>query len=235
MSEILIIKNISREGPGLLEGVLNNAHITFDLVNLDAGDSFPSPLTYKAIIVLGGPDSANDQTKKMMDELAKVRLALEKQIPYLGICLGLQVGVKAAGGKVVKGSIKEVGLYDHKRQRNTIQPTIDGKNDPLLSGLGDSLNVFQLHGETVECTDHMTLLATGEHCQNQIVKIGEKAYGIQSHFELTPEMLTVWATKDPDLIPLGKESLLADFKMIQQEYTTTGEKLLRNFLRLAGF
>ena len=80
----------------------------------------------------------------------------------------------------------------------------------------------------------MQVLATGKHCHNQIIKIAPKAYGIQSHFELTPEMLAVWATEDPDLVPLDTSELLANFRAIQEAYTHTGETLLRNFLSIAG-
>ena len=96
------------------------------------------------------------------------------------------------------------------------------------------LNVFQLHGETVELTSDMIVLATGKFCNNQIVKVADKAYGIQSHFELTSEMLTIWAEQDPDLIPIGKEKLIADFEKIEQSYTYIGQTLLHNFLKIAG-
>lgn len=234
MNQILIVKNITREGPGLLEAVLAEQNVTYDLVDLSKGEAFPSPLTYRALIVLGGPASANDQSDTMVTELAQVRQAFEHTIPYLGICLGLQVGVKAAGGSVVAGSVKEIGLHDQKGDPYTIQLTDSGKRDPLVAGLADQVRVFQLHGETVAPTPDMAILGTGKWCQNQIVRIGEQAYGIQSHFELTPDMLAIWAAEDPDLIPLGAAALLTEFHTIRGEYTRTGRTLLRNFLRLAG-
>lgn len=234
MNKLLIVKNIRREGPGLLANVLQDEEISFDVVDLDAGEAFPSTKDYDAVVVLGGPDSANDKTERMTEELAEVRRVLDEGKPYLGICLGLQIAVKAGGGKVVPGVIKEVGFYDQNGKQNAVVATEDGVNDPLFRGFEDELCVFQLHGETVELTDSMKLLATGDHCRNQIVKLGDKAYGIQSHFELTPEMLAVWADEDPDLIPLGKTKLRADFEVIQAEYTMVGETLLRNFLRIAG-
>jgi hypothetical protein len=66
MNDVLIVKNISREGPGLLERILVEAGLTATVVDLDKGESFPSPLGYKALVVLGGPDSANDTTDKML-------------------------------------------------------------------------------------------------------------------------------------------------------------------------
>ena len=233
MSELLIVQNISREGPGLLEQVLREENVAFDLVDLDKGQDMPALDGYKALVVLGGPDSANDDTTKMTAELERIKEGLDAGLPYLGICLGLQTLVKAAGGKVVPGDVKEVGFIDPDNNQHTVAVTDEGKTDPLLAGLPETLDVFQLHGETVELTPDMTVLATGKFCKNQIVRVADKAYGIQSHFELTPEMLAVWAEQDPDLIPIGKDKLQADFEAIKQSYTSIGQTLLRNFLRIA--
>lgn len=233
MSKLLIVQNISREGPGLLEQVLKYENVAFDVVDLDKGQQMPTLDGYKALVVLGGPDSANDDTPKMTAELARIKQALSAGIPYLGICLGLQTLVKAAGGQVVKGEVKEVGFIDPDNNQHTIAVTNSGKSDPLLAGLPEVLDVFQLHGETVKLAPDMMVLATGKFCPNQIVRVADRAYGIQSHFELTPEMLAVWAEQDPDLIPIGKDKLLADFNAISQSYTRTGQTLLRNFLKIA--
>lgn len=234
MSELLIIQNITREGAGLLEQVLVDEGVDFDIVDLDKGQSLPDLTNYKALVVLGGPDSANDDTSKMKDELAFIQQALEAKVPYLGICLGLQTLVKAAGGRVVKGEVKEVGFINPDGNQHTVSVTAEGKADPLLAGLPDELNVFQLHGETVELTSSMKVLATGKFCRNQIIKVADNAYGIQSHFEVTPEMLDVWAEQDPDLIPIGRNKLVADLEAIKQSYTNIGQTLLRNFLRIAN-
>lgn len=233
MSELLIVQNITREGPGLLEQVLFDEGVAFDIVDLDQGQSLPDQADYRALVVLGGPDSANDDTDKMKGELGFIRQALDAKLPYLGICLGLQTLVKAAGGQVVKGNIKEVDFINPDGNQHTVNVTDEGKTDPLLAGLPGELDVFQLHGETVELTPSMIVLATGKFVQNQIVKVADNAYGIQSHFEVTPEMLAVWAEQDPDLIPIGKDKLAADFKAIEQSYTNIGQTLLRNFLKIA--
>src|SRR5487761_1756747 len=190
--DVLIVKNVSREGPGLLERVLAEHEIMYDIVDLDGGQAFPSPVDYRALIVLGGPDSANDASEKMQTELAQIKLAVDKSVPYLGICLGLQVLVKASGGNVVPAAQKEIGFTYQAGQPYTVTLTDAGKQDALFAGLPETLGVFQLHGETVELTEGMQLLATGRDCPNQVVKVGEHAYGIQSHFELTEPMLHSW-------------------------------------------
>jgi len=227
------MQNITREGPGLLEQVLRDEDVAFDVVDLDQGQELPSLDGYKALVVLGGPDSANDVTAKMTGELARIKEALNAGMPYLGICLGLQTLVKAAGGKVVPGQVKEVGFIDPDNNQHTVTVTDEGKTDPLLADLPEVLDVFQLHGETVELTPDMTVLATGKFCRNQIVRVALNAYGIQSHFELTPEMLAVWAAHDSDLTPIGRDKLEADFRAIEQSYTTIGQTLLCNFLSIA--
>src|SRR5437868_3410493 len=104
---VLIVKNVTREGPGLLAVLLNRHEIGYDVVDLNMVDAFPDPTSYDALVVLGGPDSANDQTAKMTAELPAVKKAVEAGMPYLGICLGLQVLVRAMGGKVVKNAVPE--------------------------------------------------------------------------------------------------------------------------------
>ncbi|HEX7368509.1 MAG TPA: type 1 glutamine amidotransferase, partial [Candidatus Saccharimonadales bacterium] len=186
------------------------------------------------LLVLGGPDSANDPTDKMQQELAQIKRALEHGTPCLGICLGLQTLVKAAGGGVVPSKEREIGFMGAAGEQYTVQLTRAGRSDPLFTGLPGTLSVFQLHGETVELTSDMTVLASGKHCQDQIVHIADKAYGIQSHFELTPEMLKIWGREDPDLQSIGLSSLRAGFEDIRESYTHIGTTLLNNFLHIAG-
>lgn len=233
--EVLIIKNITREGPGLLEAELKERGIGYTVADLNQGQNFPSIKNYGAIVVLGGPDSANDENDKMENELTRIREAIAAKIPYLGICLGLQTLVKAAGGKVIKSPTKEVGFIDPESNNFTVELTDEGKQDPLFEALDHTFNVFHLHGETVELTDDMMLLAVGKFCRNQIARVDRNAYGIQCHFELTPEMFETWINEDPDLLQLDKEQLRANFETIRDEYTQVGRQLFKNFLKIAGF
>jgi GMP synthase (glutamine-hydrolysing) len=138
--------------------------------------------------------------------------------------------VKAAGGRVVPAKVKEIGFRDATGQLFRVELTPEGQIDPVFGGLQNSFNVFQLHGETVELAGDMTLLATGEYCHNQIVRVGDNAYGIQSHFEVTPEMLAEWADHHPDLIHLPKSHLLADYAAIQQSYREVAATIFGRFL-----
>lgn len=233
-TNILIIKNMPREGAGLLGTLLQEFGIGCTITDLDPQHPLPKVSDYAAIVVLGGHQSANDQTEHMLNELTIIRDALEAKIPYLGICLGLQTLVKAAGGSVLKNAIKEVGFIAPDHKKFTVELCNQGKADAIFAGLSEPFEVFQLHGETVELTDKMMLLGTGKFCHNQIVKINTNAYGIQCHFELTPDMFETWINEDPDLLTLDTGELRAHFQTIQEQYTRTGRQLFTNFLSIAG-
>lgn len=233
MKKVLIVQN-SHEGAGLLSELIKEHSLSQDTVILDKGDPFPSPAGYAALVVLGGSDSANDQTQKMKIELLRIKEALSLGIPYLGICLGLQTLVKAAGGRVIKSPVKEIGFRGPDAAPFRISLTPEGERDALFNGLKGTFPVFQLHGETVELTPSMILLGTGAFCRNQVVRVAPKAYGIQCHFELTQDMFREWTAVDPDLKTMDHELLARDLKDIGTDYLRTGKILFGNFLRIAG-
>ena len=234
MKKILVVQNVTRERLGLLQDLLVRNHISWDAADLDAGCPFPDPLAYDALIVFGGPDSANDATPKMCDELEKTRAAVRAGLPYLGICLGMQVLAKACGGDVIQNATKEIGWRDPGGDLFSVNLTPQGPRDPLFAGLNAPFVIFQLHGETIAPPPGAALLATGAFCEHQVVRIGELAYGIQGHFELTEPMFEDWLAQDDDLQTLDPAPLRRDFAALKSEYTRTGNTLFSNFLALAG-
>ncbi len=231
--KVLIIKNISREGPGLLQEILVKNKISYDIVDLELKEKIPKTDDYAAAFVFGGPDSANDNTEKMKDEITTIQKFIETEKPYLGICLGMQALVKACGGNVRKNDVHEIGWKGEDENYFSVDILDKKLSDPIFSGLESPLVIFHLHGETVDLTDDMELLATGEYCRNQIVKIGNSAYGFQGHFELTPEMFKEWIDNDPELKVLDRESLMQDLDNVYDKYQKIGTQVFTNFLKLA--
>ncbi len=230
----LIVKNFPLEGPGLIEQVLNENSIDYEIVELDKGEDFPNPLDYSAMFVLGGPDSANDQTAKIRSELERIRQATGYKIPYFGVCLGMQALVKANGGEVCKNPIKEIGLMDPRGNFFEISLTPNGMEDKIFSGVKSPMKIFQLHGETVKLTSGMELLAEGRYCINQAIKIGKNAYGFQGHLELNDKLFEKLIAEEPDLRRINTSSLREGYNALRLEYRDNGRKILSNFLELAG-
>jgi GMP synthase (glutamine-hydrolysing) len=233
--KVLIIKNIPREGPGIIGELLKESGIGSDTVEIANISNVKSLSAYAAVIILGGPASANDVNPEMLYELELIRKVVSSEIPYLGICLGLQTLVKACGGQVIASMTKETGFRDPDGNLYSIKLSDQGRKDDLFKELPSSLTVFQLHGETVELTSRMSLLASGIFCPNQVVKIGSNGYGIQGHFELDRKLLEVWLEEDSDLRKADKRKILEDFNSLEHNYRDRGRKLFSNFLRIAGF
>ena len=210
--KVLLVQNIARESGGLVEDVLKENNIQFDISNLDEGNEFPQPTDYSAIFVFGGPDSANDQTPKMQNELKRIKEAIDASIPYFGVCLGMQTLVKAVGGEVYKNPVKEIGWRDPK-------------------GGYFEINLTN-HGEAVNLRNGMILLATGQYCKNQVVKVGDNAYGFQGHLELNKPMFERWLKEDGDLKSIDAKRLREDYSKLKLEYEMNGKKILNNFIKI---
>lgn len=231
--KVLIVQNISREGPGLIEEVLNERGYEFDIFNSSRNENFPETSKYNAVFVLGGPDSANDKTQKMRNELKRINKILDTKIPYFGVCLGMQTLVKAAGGEVYANPVKEIGCKDNKEAYYKVELTEEGVKDPIFAGIKSPFKIFQLHEETVRLKNGIKLLGTGKHCKHQIVKIGNNAYGIQGHLEVTDSMLKKWLAEDSMFNKHNKNEVLKDYKSVQKEYNKNGKILIKNFLDLS--
>ena len=231
INSVLIIKNISHENPGLILNVLKEFNINFEIIDLSQKLEFPKIDEFSLIIIMGGPDSANDNSGKISKELQYIKLAFEKKIPILGICLGLQLMVKASGGKVYKNPIDEKG-FKHENDWYCISLTEEGIKDPIFNEVDEKFITFQLHGETVRIKKDMKLLGTGKYCKNQIVRIGAFNYGFQFHFELTREMLNDWIILAPELREKDKSSIIKDYDLIYNTYEKIGKKIIQNYLNL---
>ncbi len=236
--EVLVVKNIHRESPGLIRTVFNEQRIPFRPYN-PAGYNweFPDPGDYSAVIVLGGPQSAND--KSMGNELEFIAESMDRNAPYLGICLGMQALGKAAGGEVCKAPVMEIGCRDRDtKEIYQVKLTDEGKSDPLFCGIGAGVfPVFQLHGEAVKPGGKIKLLGTSydeRHVPVQIIKAGERSYGIQGHLELTNSMLEKWMNEDEMFFGHDKIAISRDYKILKEQYRQNGRKIIENFLEIAG-
>lgn len=239
--EILVVRNIIHEGLGTFMDVIDDAKLTVELVDAEKGQPIPPPMEYGAMIVLGGPVSANDTTKRMDDLKHRVRQAVEHDVPYLGVCLGHQVLAVAqteGRGWVSMSPEVEIGFADANNDPYEVKLTAAGKKDPLLKGVPPQFRVFQLHGEEVadepkggKILGYSVPTSLNEDPVIQILKVGKVAYGLQGHVELNSEMLDMWAREDPELKNMGRKTLLDT--LASYPYEDIGKTIIRNFLAIA--
>ncbi|MBD3255232.1 MAG: type 1 glutamine amidotransferase, partial [Candidatus Lokiarchaeota archaeon] len=159
-SEVLIFQNISHEGPGVILNILKENNIKYSIIDLSKKLHFPEIENVRLIVIMGGPDSVNDFSSKMIKEKEFVQYAFDNNIPVFGICLGAQLIANINGGDIYNNPEKEIGF---KRDGiwYSVSLTEEGKRDPLFREINNEFVVFQLHSETFTLTNRMILLGTG--------------------------------------------------------------------------
>ena len=180
---VLVLRHEPFEHLGYFEEVLRDRNISF--IYSDLGD--PLDLgAHDGIIVMGGPQSANDQ--KMAGELHFIQQALDTKTPVLGICLGAQLIAKALGAHVYRNPEKEIGWAP-------VYLTADGSGDPVFGRLSSPSMFFHWHSETFMLPPGAVSLAYSDKCRQQAFRFHNTVYGIQFHPEITPEMIVDWSAQ----------------------------------------
>lgn len=180
MSRILVLQNSTLEGPGLLGRMLKDDG--FDLHTIDARHGRIPPEEFDGLLVLGGPQSANDDLEYLQSEQDVIRQYMGRGAPVIGVCLGAQLLARACGARVYRGKTPEIGFYAN------LFPNPD---DPLMSGLPVPFEVFHWHSDTFDLPEGAVRLAYSESYENQAFRIGS-AVGLQFHLEMGPGMLGAW-------------------------------------------
>ncbi len=185
----LVFQHIAVEHPGVFRDYFAADGIQWDAVELDEGEAIPSFEGYDALWVMGGPMDVWEETEhpwlKAEKQAIRDWVEVEKK-PYMGLCLGHQLLGSALGGTVGKMPKPEVGILD-------IDLTEAGRADPLFAGIAGTFQALQWHGAAVlEAPEGAVILAQSPVCANQAMRIGDLAYGLQYHTELTTKTVGEW-------------------------------------------
>ena len=144
-------------------------------------------------MVLGGEMGACEDHRAPW--LGQVRAMLAEATvngqAVLGICLGAQMLAVACGGRVkpiAPGG--EMGL-------GRIELTAEARSDRLFGPIASPAEAVQWHNdEVVQMPEGAVLLASSLACRVQAFRIGDRAWGVQFHPEVTGAVLRAWATAE---------------------------------------
>ena len=184
----------------------------------------PALENVSALIVMGGAMGANDDHRHpfLIDLKDLIRAVVSARIPYLGICLGGQLLAAALGAKVVSNRWQELGTL-------TVSLNDDGKADPLFSGIPERFATVQWHHDSFDIPDGGILLASSAACPHQAFRVGDVAWGLQFHPEMTELLVRDWCAWDKATAARTDE-IVAAFKTEDGSYQATARQLLGNFL-----
>lgn len=186
---VAILTHVPFESPGLIVPVLDRAGLEIRWLSIGETIAQADLPATDAVILMGGPMSANDPDLWVDTELDLIRRAIAANVPVLGICLGSQLIAKALGARVHPGPTKEIGWYP-------LLLTGAGREDPLLEGVPDGAFLFQWHGETFDIPAGAEWLARTETCPHQAFRYGRFVYALQFHPEVTPNMIDDWLAQE---------------------------------------
>jgi GMP synthase-like glutamine amidotransferase len=187
---ILVFQHLGVEHPGIFRDFWREAGHRVHVVALDEGAAIPDLAGFDLLVVMGGPMDVWEVEAHpwLRAEMTAIRTWVrDLGQPYFGICLGHQLLAEALGGKVERMAVPEVGV-------TATQLTGEGRADPLLAGFGTEVLAFQWHGAEVQrLPEGGVILAGNAACPVQALRVGQRAWGIQFHVEMTATTVAEWS------------------------------------------
>ncbi len=223
---ILVLQHAEAEGMGLLEPLCRELGIAWHLCRPYAGETIP-PATqpYQGVVILGGPMNVDEAERYpfLEEEVKLLQQAYRRQLPTLGICLGAQLMAKAAGARVTHGPSPEIGWFP-------VQMTEAGRSDPLFAGFPTEFMAFHWHGDTYELPAKAVQLASSAQYAQQAFRLGDQAYALQFHLEVTPEIVERWTRESSSADPAP---ILAGLAQHGEAMAQLGRRWFTRFLQQA--
>ena len=176
----MVIENGPDWHLGRLAGWLDDAGLDADVVRPHAGDALPERVTgHDALIALGGGRGA-DWAPQLSGLL---RSAVADRTPLLAFCSSARALATAFGGATAPVEVFAPGPRLIGRRDAAI-------DDPLFATAPMAIDVvWWRHEELTELPPDARLLAASPHGVPEIFRIGDRAWGVQSHIEFDAGMV----------------------------------------------
>jgi GMP synthase-like glutamine amidotransferase len=234
MSNCLVVQHVAPESAFAIDGALRGAGLHVDIRRVFAGDDIPTDAAgLDAVVVMGGPMSATSDKgfPTRGAELSLLADALRSGVPTLGICLGAQLVAVAAGSTVYPNAYgPEVGW-------GRVQLAPPCRDDRLFSDLPEVLTVMHWHGETLDVPPGGQLLISNAACPHQAFRLGDTAWGVQFHLEVTAEAVEGFLTAFADDVaglPGGADTVRAATPACLAELAPVRDLVCGRFARLVA-
>ncbi len=233
-AKIIVFQHITCEHPGVFRNFMEIDGIEWQPVELDEGESIPDLTGFDAMISMGGPMDVwqEEEHPWLACEKEAIHEAVRnRNIPFLGVCLGHQLLADAVGGSVGLAPTPEVGMLD-------VELTDSGESHPLMQKMPQRFKTLQWHSAEVKSIpDDAEVLMHSPVCAVQSFAIGQTALGIQFHVETGPQTIDEWNAVPEYETALtntfgkgGADTLRAEAVRYESELKTTAQTLYRNWV-----
>lgn len=216
--KIVFIIHAEFEKPGHIADWAKRNNHPMQEVHTYKGEALPHVNDFDFLVVMGGPQSPLkiDQAPYLANEIELIKQAIAHQKRIMGVCLGAQLIAEALGAKTEQSPHREIGMYP-------IKMLSEAQHDPVFRHFPKQLNVMHWHSDMPGIAEGAVLLASSEGCPRQVFRHGDRIYGFQCHFEMTPELIEGMIVNCPEDLRVGsyirsKEELLqSDCKLMNTQ------------------
>ena len=209
MKPVAIFRHLPIEGPGYFATFLDNNHIPWRLIKIDAGETLPTTIhDFSGLVFMGGAMSVNDDLPWIEQELSLIRQAVAADVPVLGHCLGGQLMAKALGGTVSISPAREMGWGEVTVPDNPV----------AREWFGDltTFNSYHWHGEAFSIPQGATRILSSPYCENQVFALGMHL-GMQCHVEMTERLVIDWCSVGAEELASLNESSVQSLEEIEKD------------------
>ena len=226
----LAIVHQADAGPGVFVEEMRSRGVELDSWPIAEAEAPPAdPSGYDAVLTFGGAMNVSERAAHpwIDRELELLAGLLDRGTPLLGACLGTQLLAEAAGGSVRRATEPEIGWFE-------VEVLPEAAGDPVIGPLAPSFEAFQWHSYEAAPPPGAALLARSEACP-QAYRIGERAWGIQFHAEVSAADAAKWIgewREDADAVRIGldPDALRAETAMRIEAWNRLGRELCGRFL-----
>ena len=222
-------------GPGVFAEEMRARGVELDEWALsERGTGPPREIAdYDAVLTFGGAMHADQEDRHPWLRFEKDFLAamLDDRMPLLAVGLGTQLLAAAAGGVARRLGEPEIGWFE-------VEVTEEGAADPLIGPLAPGFSAFQWHSYEGVPPEGAAILARSAACV-QAYRIGEVAWGIQFHAEVTAADAARWIADyrtDEDAVRIGidPEAFGEQTERQIDDWNRLGRELCGRFLDAVG-
>jgi len=215
---------------GLIQDVLAESEVDWHYLDMWEQPPIPRASELGGLVVLGGEMNADDVELYPFLTTARnlVRDAVASGLPVLAICLGAQLLCRSQGGEVRRAPHRELGFLP-------VTATAEGMDDHVLEAFSPAARVFQFHEDECRLPQGAQLLFEGADVRVQAFRVGQRAYGVQFHFEVTDKEIEAWCDETPDLEGswgASKQVVLEQAGKYLVDQQAAGREVARRFVSL---